>query len=192
MTLRIRTKGEELLTANSKGKIVAGWHGRSFLAALRWANRGWYVLVSHSRDGEIMTKVFQKFGFKIVRGSTGKGGARAAVECARLLRDGEVLLFSPDGPQGPTHLVQQGILWLAQNGNAEILPTTAVARPRKLINSWDSYQVPMPFGKGLLILSDPISVPKGISEEEVEKKRVEIENAIDRVELEGEAEMDYL
>ncbi|MBA3726044.1 MAG: DUF374 domain-containing protein [Armatimonadetes bacterium] len=148
--------------------------------------------MSHSRDGEIMTKVFQKFGFKIVRGSTGKGGARAAVECARLLRDGEVLLFSPDGPQGPTHLVQQGILWLAQNGNAEILPTTAVARPRKLINSWDSYQVPMPFGKGLLILSDPISVPKGISEEEVEKKRVEIENAIDRVELEGEAEMDYL
>lgn len=52
--------------------------------------------------------------------------------------------------------------------------------------------MPLPFGKGLLILSDPISVPKEISEEEVEKKKVEIQNAIDRVELQGEKEMDYI
>jgi lysophospholipid acyltransferase (LPLAT)-like uncharacterized protein len=190
-TLRLRAEGEEVLDTPG-GKIVSGWHGRSFLAPLRWGKRGWWVLVSHSRDGEIMARLFQKFGFRVVRGSTGKGGARAAIECARALREGGTLIYSPDGPQGPTHIVQPGIMWLAQHGNAAIIPAAAVARPRKLASSWDSYQIPLPFGRGLLALGSPIFVPKDISDSEVEELRLKVQNAMNSIEDQSERDLGYM
>lgn len=158
ITLRIKTRGEEFLSANSKGKIVAGWHGRSFLVALHWRNRGYWAMISHSRDGEIMARLFKKLGFNVIRGSSGKGGARAAVETAKALRAGGVLVFTPDGSKGPSKIVQDGLLWLAEKGDAEILPTSTIARPRKLMSSWDKYQIPLPFAKCVIEATAPICV----------------------------------
>ncbi|MER3466435.1 MAG: hypothetical protein C4340_04725, partial [Armatimonadota bacterium] len=80
--------------------------------SLRWQRKGWWALVSHSRDGEMQNGIFQRFGFRTIRGSTKRGGARAAVQCVRLLKEGETFVFTPDGPRGPSREVQQGILWL--------------------------------------------------------------------------------
>jgi lysophospholipid acyltransferase (LPLAT)-like uncharacterized protein len=184
-TLRIEAHGEERLE-ESGGKIVAGWHGRSFIAPLRWKNRGWYVLVSNSSDGEIMARLFQKFGFKTLRGSTGRGGARAAVECARILREGGTLLYSPDGPRGPSHVMGEGTIWLAQKGKAKIIPAGASASKRKLLKNWDRYQVPMPFARGVLTLGEPIAVPEQMTEVEFEQVRLEAEEGLDRAEAEAE------
>src|SRR5438105_15283202 len=84
-TLRARCVNEGRLSANGKGKIIAGWHGRSFLPPLIWRNRGYYILISQSADGEILARLFKKFGFNTIRGSTARGGARAAVACAKVL-----------------------------------------------------------------------------------------------------------
>lgn len=184
-TLRLRAHNEEHLDTPG-GKIVAGWHGRSFLAPLRWKNRGWYILVSNSSDGEIMARLFAKFGFKVLRGSTGRGGARAAVECARILKKGETLLYSPDGPRGPSHVMGEGTVWLAQKGRAKIIPAGAAAAKRKLLNNWDRYQVPMPFSKAALVVGPPIEVPEQMSDQEFEAVRLQAEAALDRVEAEAE------
>lgn len=185
-TLRIEAEGEEHLN-DPGGKIVAGWHGRSFLAPLRWRNLGWYVLVSNSSDGEIMSRLFQKFGFKTLRGSTGRGGARAAVECARILREGGTLLYSPDGPRGPSHVIGEGTIWLAQKGRAKIIPAGAAASRRKLLKNWDRYQVPMPFAKGVLTLGEPVEVPEKMSDEEFEQVRLQAEQALDDAEASAES-----
>ena len=184
-TLRIEAHGEEHLNEPG-GKIVAGWHGRSFIAPLRWKNRGWYVLVSNSSDGEIMARLFQKFGFKTLRGSTGRGGARAAIECAKILREGGTLLYSPDGPRGPSHVMGEGTIWLAQKGRAKIIPAGASASRRKLLNNWDRYQVPMPFSKGVLTLGQPVAVPEQMTEEQFEAVRIEAEKALDEAEAQAE------
>jgi lysophospholipid acyltransferase (LPLAT)-like uncharacterized protein len=184
-TLRLRAYGEEQLETPG-GKIVAGWHGRSFLAPLRWKNRGWYVLVSTSSDGEIMARLFTKFGFRILRGSTGRGGARAAVECAKVLRAGATLLYSPDGPRGPSHVMGEGTIWLARQGEASIIPAGAAASPRKLLNNWDHYLVPLPFAKGALTLGEPITVDKHAEAEQLETARRLAEEALDRMEAAAE------
>jgi lysophospholipid acyltransferase (LPLAT)-like uncharacterized protein len=192
LTIRLSARGEEALNANpGKGKIVAGWHGRSFLAPLRWRNRGWFVLVSQSRDGEIATRVWQKLGFNVLRGSTGvdKGGARAAAMCAKALKAGATLIFSPDGSKGPAQILQKGVLWIAQNGEAEIIPATTNARPRKLLRSWDRYLLPLPFSRGVVALGDPITVPKGISDEEMERIRCHVERKLTDLQDEVEREM---
>lgn len=190
LTLRIQINGAENLEGPG-GKIMAGWHGRSFLAAYYFRNRGWYALISQSRDGEIMARVFQKLGYKIVRGSTGKGGIKAAVELARILKKGGTAILTPDGSKGPFKIVQDGPMWLAQQGEAQFIPGSTIARPRKLMNSWDRYLVPMPFARAKIEVFPPIAVPKNLDPEQFEQKRAEITDALNRSELLLEKEFGY-
>ena len=181
VTLRFKVYGEELLPKEG-GKIIAGWHGRTFLAALHFRNRNYWALISQSRDGDMQNKIFQKFGFRTVRGSTKRGGARAAVECARLLKKGETFVWTPDGPRGPTKKVQDGILWLAQNSGAKIIPAGAASKPRKLFSSWDKYMIPYPFAKSAIVIGEPIAIPKNATQEEYENFRTKLEKELNHLE----------
>lgn len=190
-TIRTKSKEDTLQSNDGRGRIVAGWHGRSLLAALHFRNRGWYVLISHSRDGEIAKRVWTKLGYNVLRGSTGtdKGGVRAAAECARKLREGATLIFSPDGPKGPSHIVQDGLMWLAQKGNARILPGSTYAKPSKKLRSWDKYLVPFPFARCLVILGEPIDVPENITDEEIEVLRQKVQESMNEIEARAEREL---
>ncbi|KAA0225339.1 MAG: hypothetical protein AKCLJLPJ_01997 [Fimbriimonadales bacterium] len=190
-TLRLKVVGEENLLSGARGRILAGWHGRTFLAALHFRNRDYWALISHSRDGEMQNRIFRRFGFQTIRGSTGRGGVRAAIECSRVLKRGEVFVFTPDGPRGPSQVVQRGILFLAQKGNADIIPAAASARPRKLFNSWDRYMIPYPFAKCLILIGSPISVPEEASEDQMEEIRQRCENELNRLQDEAERAMGY-
>lgn len=189
LTLRWRVLGErENLDGVQGGKIIAGWHGRTFLAALRWRNRGYYALISRSRDGEMQDRIFRRFGYRTVRGSTRRGGARAAVECARLLRKGETFVFTPDGPRGPSGEVQEGILWLAKKSGAVIIPGGAAARPRWMARSWDRYMVPLPFAKAVIVLGEPIRVPKDATDEQLQQIGEQLKQALNEAEKRAEEE----
>lgn len=189
-TLRLRVLGEsEILEQIEGGRIVAGWHGRTFLAALRWRGKGWWALVSRSRDGEMQNRIFRRFGFRIVRGSTGRGGARAAVECARLLEKGETFVFTPDGPRGPSREVQQGVLWLAKRSGAAIIPGGAAARPCWFARSWDRYMIPKPFAHAVIVLGKPLRVPSDADEDEMRRLAQELKRALDEAERRAEEEV---
>ncbi len=191
LTLRVRVVGEEKLQAWDKGKIVAGWHGRTFLAALCFRHRGWWALISRSRDGEIQNRLFRWLGFRTVRGSTGRGGVRAAAECVTLLKKGETFVYTPDGPRGPSQKVQRGILWLAQKAGAAIFPAGASARPRKLLPTWDRYLLPLPFGKGIIVIGDPLFLPEGVEEQALEAWEKELEKRLNDLQRQAEREMGY-
>ncbi|HWP30847.1 MAG TPA: lysophospholipid acyltransferase family protein [Fimbriimonadales bacterium] len=191
LTMRIRVIGEEKLKEYAGGKIIAGWHGRTFLAAIYFRNRGYYTLISHSRDGEMQYGIFRRFGFKTVRGSTGRGGARAAVECAKLLRENNTFVWTPDGPRGPSQRVQRGILWLAQKGNALIFPAASSARPRKILSSWDSYMIPYPFSKGIIIIGNPISVSDHLGEEGLSELAEKLESELNDLQKQAETALGY-
>ncbi|MER3559544.1 MAG: hypothetical protein C4336_08975, partial [Armatimonadota bacterium] len=61
---------------------MVSWHGRTLLPANYMRQRGIWALISLSRDGEVQAEIFQRFGFNILRGSTNRGGVRAALEAA--------------------------------------------------------------------------------------------------------------
>jgi lysophospholipid acyltransferase (LPLAT)-like uncharacterized protein len=185
-TFRIKVLNFEPIAALEGGKVMCGWHGRSLIASILYRKRGYWVIISKSKDGDIQTHVFTKLGFKVIRGSTGRGGERALIEAIRELRRGETLAITPDGPRGPTKVVQGGVMMMAKKSGAWLVPCGVSAKPRTLFKSWDRYMLPWPFAKCLLNFGPPMKVPADATDEEVERIRLHFESEITRLEAEAE------
>ena len=156
------------------------------LGAYLMRKKGHWVIISHSRDGQIQTKIFKRFGYQVIRGSTGRGGERALVESLRVLKRGERMAITPDGPRGPDRQVQGGVLMMAKKTGAALIPVGTGARPCKLVPTWDSYMVPFLFAKACFAVGEPIYVPQDANDVTMEAKRLELQRAIEVVQAEAE------
>ncbi len=185
MSLRIKVEGEE----RWKGKgamIFSGFHGRSFIFSQRYRNQGWWVIISNSNDGDMQTYLFGRLGFPAIRGSTNRGGVRAAVEAIRTLKSGNSMAMTPDGPKGPSGVVQGGVMTMAVKSGAGLVPVGISARPSFRVKSWDRYLIPLPFARAIVIFGDPIYVAKHATEAEIEAARLKLETEIHRLESEAD------
>lgn len=194
MTLRIRNENMEVLDrtiSESGGAVLVSWHGRSFIPANVFRGRRYIALISLSRDGEIQNGIFRRFGFETIRGSTSRGGARAALQLTRRIKEGAVLAFTPDGPRGPSRKVQPGTLFFAQRSGRPIIPLGLSAKPRKLLGSWDRYMIPMPFARAAFVVGEPIFVPEKQTEAEEAASLEQIEKAINECEARAEELMGF-
>ena len=188
-TLRVLSTG---FPENDSKCIFCGLHGRSMVFANYFRNRGYWVVISQSNDGDMQNTIFTRLGYRTIRGSTGRGGARAAIESIRVLRDGGTMAMTPDGPRGPSGVVQGGIMLMAQKSGAQLIPVGISASPRFLVKSWDRYMVPLPFARAVLIFGEPVVVPKSAKEEEVEAIRLKLQSEIHRLHAEAEAKFGYV
>jgi lysophospholipid acyltransferase (LPLAT)-like uncharacterized protein len=185
-TYRIPFVNPDGLDTKGQGAIFVTWHGRSLLPANVFRNRGYWALISLSRDGEIQNCVFQKFGFQTIRGSTGRGGVRGALQMARKVKEGGVLAFTPDGPRGPTHKVQLGVILMAEKSGAPIIPLGVSSNRRWLMKSWDSYMIPKPFARCPFVVGKPMHIPADLNEEQREAYAAQLTIEINRLEKEAE------
>jgi lysophospholipid acyltransferase (LPLAT)-like uncharacterized protein len=191
-TLRIRYENLDRLQdaiAKHGGAIIVTWHGRSLIPANVFRGRGYWALISLSRDGEIQDHIFRRFGFQTIRGSTGRGGVKAALQLAKKIQEGGVLAFTPDGPRGPTHKVQQGTIFLAQRSGCPVIPLGISARPRRLLPTWDRYMIPLPFARAAFVVGEPVFLPPDLDEAGKERAAEEIEAAINACEARAESLM---
>ncbi|MEJ5250563.1 MAG: lysophospholipid acyltransferase family protein [Chthonomonadetes bacterium] len=189
LTLRLKVLNFEQVLERAqqgKGAVLVTWHGRSLIPANVFKGRGFWAIISLSRDGEIQNHIFRRFGFRIIRGSTGRGGIRAALEAARRVSEGGILAFTPDGPRGPSRQVQPGALFIAQKSGCPVIPAGVAAYPCKFLPTWDSYMIPLPFARGVFIFGEPVEIPDGISEQEFERLRQKVEQDINRLEAQAE------
>ncbi|HZO90767.1 MAG TPA: lysophospholipid acyltransferase family protein [Chthonomonadaceae bacterium] len=186
-TLCLRFENAEGLETGGKGAIFVTWHGRSLIPANVFRNRGYWALISLSRDGELQNNIFRRFGFQTVRGSTGRGGIKGALQMARKVKEGGVLAFTPDGPRGPTHKVQLGVILMAEKSGAPIIPLGVSASRRWLMRSWDSYMIPKPFARAYFLVGPPIFVPPDLDDAGRQTYAEQVEIAINRLEREAEA-----
>ncbi len=185
-TLRLRHEHLERTEPGDRGIILVTWHGRSLIPANVFRNRGCWALISLSRDGDIQNSIFQRLGYHTIRGSTGRGGVRGALQMARKVREGGTLTFTPDGPRGPTHKVQPGVVLMAEKSGAPIVPLGVSAARRWLAGSWDSYMIPKPFSQAHMIVGEPIYVPPKVAAGERDEYCRRVEVAINRLEREAE------
>jgi hypothetical protein len=148
-----------------KGWLYAFWHGELLPLAYLKRREGIVVLVSQHRDGEYISQVIHREGCRTVRGSSSRGGFRSLIEMSHLGRQGSALAITPDGPRGPRHRAQPGVLIVAQRAGIPILPLAAAARPCRRLDSWDRFLIPAPFARVVMGFGPPIHVPADLSAE---------------------------
>lgn len=175
-----RAPALDALWSAGRPVIYAVWHGRILmLPYLYGRRRRVHVLTSRSRDGEILSRFVQGFGAAVVRGSSSRGGTRALLALARLVReDSAEILVVPDGPRGPRHVAQRGAVLLAKVTGAPMVPVGFGATPSTVLRSWDAFLVPHPFARAVVVLGNPIAVPRDADRDLVETKRRELEAAL--------------
>lgn len=174
----------EALIREHGGVLFVTWHGRTLLPVGRFRGRGYWALISLSKDGDLQAENFRRLGWRVVRGSTGRRAVLATKQIlAALAEPGAVLAFTPDGPRGPSRVVQPGVVYFARKSGKPIVPAGIAAGPRWLMKSWDSYMVPKPFSRGAWLYGDPIFVAPGDDDDEVCRR---VGAAIDALEAEAE------
>ncbi|MBS1713556.1 MAG: lysophospholipid acyltransferase family protein [Armatimonadetes bacterium] len=191
LTWRIRVEGFDRIAKLPGGAIYAGWHGRTMVAASFFRKKGVWTIISQSKDGDMQDTIFRKFGFNTIRGSTGRGGVKAAIESIEVLKKGAVMAFTPDGPRGPSGIVQGGIMLMAKKSGAWLVPVGVSADRRWLVKTWDRYMVPKWFARCTMVFGEPFQIPSDASEQEVEAYRLRLEQEMHRLQDEAEAKMGH-
>lgn len=120
---------------DGKNLIVAFWHGRQLMMPFAYGGKRISILISRHRDGELIARTVGRFGFHAARGSTTRGGASALKQLVRSARAGDDLAVTPDGPRGPGHVVQLGVLELAKLTGLPILPLAFGASKKKIFRA---------------------------------------------------------
>ncbi len=150
---------------SKKGAVAIFWHGEFLALPYLNKNKKIVIIISKSRDGDIATDVIKRYGLKVVRGSSTRGGEAATRETIRYIENKFTLALTSDGPKGPYHILKPGPVWFAQKMDIPIIPVTARFKHYIQLKSWDRFLIPMPFTRGVAIYGDPISV-KGLQRRE--------------------------
>jgi hypothetical protein len=184
----VRPPEVDRLWRDARPAIYAVWHGRILMLPYLYGRRPrLHVLASRSRDGEILTRFVQGFGARVVRGSSSRGGGRALLTLARLVRDdGAEVLVVPDGPRGPRCVARPGAVLLAKLTGAPLVPVGFGASPRTVLRSWDAFVVPHPFARAAVLFGEAITVPAGADRGEIEARRRDLERALVRLTAEAD------
>ena len=182
-TLRIRReeKAAEPLWTSRTPAIYVVWHARLLLLPYLYGHRGARVLISRSRDGDMVARLVRRFGFVVVRGSSSRGGAGGLRGLARALGEGHSVILVPDGPRGPAETVKPGVVTLARMTGAPVVPLAFAASAEWRTRSWDGFRIPKPFARCVVRFGPPLRVTASRDRGDNEATRKEIEAALHEV-----------
>ncbi|MEP7146432.1 MAG: DUF374 domain-containing protein, partial [bacterium] len=108
INLYIKTLSITIHNAPEKNSnfIFIFWHSKMLIGWWLFHNRRSAALVSQSKDGEILNKILIHWDYKVIRGSSSKGGKDALNELTALVRKGFSAVITPDGPRGPLNEIK--------------------------------------------------------------------------------------
>jgi len=156
--------------------ILSFWHENVLIIPWLLRNRDITCMVSDSRDGEYIARAGEVFGNKVMRGSSSKGSTKATRAALRLLKNQQSIAITPDGPRGPVHKLQSGVLWLSALGSVPILPLHIEVDRQWRFKSWDGQKIPKPFST--IYVSVPHQ-PTQISRDELGENQTQVINSFE-------------
>ncbi len=163
-TWRYRVQGwEHVAAARASGRpvIYVLWHSRILPLLYHRRGEGVALLISRHRDGGYLAELSERWGYRVVRGSSRRGGEAGLLGLVRYLRQGGEVALTPDGPRGPAERMKPGALAAAQHANALVIAAGAQASSAWWIESWDRFCLPRPFARVAVAYSAPFGVEVG-------------------------------
>ena len=162
-TTRVQLIGEDYFQRFRKDGtpvIFVFWHGQLLPLIHYHRHEGIVVLVSEHADGEYISRVIRRNGFRTVRGSSTRGGINGLKALVRAARQGRDLALTPDGPRGPARVFKPGALAAARLGGLPIIPMAMGASSGWRLRSWDGFMVPRPLSTITIEYGPPVHVPR--------------------------------
>lgn len=163
--------------------IFTMWHGTHFLMPVV-RRHPVAVMVSLSRDGELIATAAERLGMTTVRGSGSHGtdfhrkrALQAYKGMLQALRGGMSVALSADVPM-VSRVAGKGIVILARDSQRPIYPGAIATSHRIVLNNWDHANINLPFSRLAMVFGKPIWVPRDADEATLEAKRIEVENAL--------------
>lgn len=139
------------------------------------------IMVSNSKDGEIISRAANAVGVETVRGSQNRGGTKASLELIKKIKEEDYNgALTIDGPRGPNRVVKKGIIEIARMTNTPIVPAVYWSPQKRFLkfNSWDEFRFPLIGTKLVMLFGEPIPVPENPTDDEVENIRRLIETTM--------------
>lgn len=160
------------------------WHQNLIAAIMSEMKTPHAVIVSSSKDGELVAKTCEWLGHKTARGSSTRGGGSALKKMIRLLKAGTPGAITVDGPRGPAKEPKPGIFELALLSQTPIIPLTVI--PNKYWSfkkSWDQFRLPKPFATFYVHYGMPIIVDKSSKSDNFSQTMIDLKTAMKQSEL---------
>jgi lysophospholipid acyltransferase (LPLAT)-like uncharacterized protein len=134
--------------------IFLFWHRDILLMILHRIGSDACVAISASQDGELIAGPVEELGVLTARGSTNRQGSQAYRKMLRMAKERQ-LAITPDGPKGPSRVIQPGITHIAYMAKVPIVEVALHVDQEWLFNSWDRFRLPKPFCRLTAIYSEP-------------------------------------
>ncbi len=166
--------------------IFACWH--EHLIGVLCTHSHLHTIISRHSIGQILAFVCQRFGYQVYFGSADrghdKGGFKALLGMSRALKKGARACVTVDGSVGPRRLAKKGVLEIAKQSGAALIPLAIACDRYWEFNTWDRLKLPKPFAR--VVVAYGAAVPLGGRGSELyEQQSLALGNAINT--SEGEA-----
>src|SRR5439155_12475693 len=99
----------------------------------------------------------------------------------RSLQAGDCVGITPDGPRGPAMVASSGIVNLARLAGVPIVPIAFATSRRRVLRTWDRFQLALPFGRGVFMWGEPIEVARDLDDAALERARHLIESRMNEL-----------
>ncbi len=163
LLLKNETLGEDHLRSTwqcDESAIIPFWHDQLLLLVFGYPGKRAKLLISSSKDGELLARTMKYFDQDAVRGSSSRGGRAAFKEMLDLCKEKADIVLTPDGPKGPRHELKDGVIQLARMSGRPVIPMTFVCNRGHRFKSWDRFLVPYPFSRGVYSFGEPLYFDK--------------------------------
>ena len=169
-TTRWHIEGEHYLReaqANGRPLLLTFWHGQIPLFIM-YGHRfmdptTFHLVVVGDERSDVLSRLATRIGATPhavdMQGNPVAAG-RATLQVLKALKKGNVSMLAPDGPDGPPYKPKNGIAFLAQKAEANVMPIGLWSRQSYQRKRWDHYMVPYPFAHIHMVFGQPILVNK--------------------------------
>jgi hypothetical protein len=167
--------------------VVAMWHGQHIMLPYARAPLMGKVraMVSRHGDADLQAVALRRLGILPVRGSGAKGdrvrekgGARALIALRKELEMGATVAMTADVPK-VARIAGLGIVTLGRISGRPIVPIAVVTSRRIDFKSWDRASIGLPFGRGAIVVGEPVRVAADANPEAMETARLAVQDGLD-------------
>jgi lysophospholipid acyltransferase (LPLAT)-like uncharacterized protein len=184
MTLRFKIENEnrwQELREQGNNVLLCAWHQQFFSAIFHFKTYSKFnpgLMISQSKDGDLISGVANRSGWHTLRGSSTRGGKKAMDAMIDHLKTHGFGAHILDGPTGPIGRVKAGIIKMALEADAVVVPLYTSAENAWFFNSWDRFMLPKPFSRVTITFGPELRFESFDQRDDFENQRLLLEKTM--------------